>query len=203
MTFVTPIAQPVLPPHFVSSMAIGTSANPFTIGKLKLDSNLLLWFLVLLGGVLVVVAYLQWRRSNKMQSPAIEPVAENPELEIVANITGNETGATLIEETATPLGDDQQAQEHAGAGSRFKGWLQGVLDFIKHSPSTQMAQELLIILVAVFSFCQGFLDLKSSQELPGNEAEMFQALDWVFYQSVVQDRCAPGSLMLPTRCFIP
>ena len=190
MTFVTPIAPSVIPPHFVSLMAIGAPADPLATGKLKLDSTWLLWFLVLLGGVLVVVAFLQWRRSNKLHSPTAEPGVEKLEHELAANITGNETGATL-EQTASSPGEDQQVKEHTGAGKSIKGWLQRVLDFIKRSPSTQMALELLFILIAVFSFCQGFLDLNSSQVLPGNEAEMFQALDWVFYQSVVQDHQFP------------
>jgi hypothetical protein len=191
MTFVTPIAQPVLLPQAVSLMAMGATANPLSNGKLKLDSNWLLWFLVLLGGVLVVVAILQWWRSNKLHSIIAEPGVEKAEQELAENSPGDEVGATLVEETAPTSGDMQQAQGYAGTGGQIKGWLQRVLDFIKHSPSTQMALELLFILIAVFSFCQGFLDLKSTQELPGNEAEMFQALDWVFYQSVVQDRQLP------------
>lgn len=191
MTFVTPIAQSVFSFHFVSLMAIGVSANPLTIGKLKLDSNWLLWFLVLLGGVLVIVAFLQWRRSNMAHSPTVDPAAQKPEQEISTSSTGNESGGTLIEKIASPDRDPQQEQEHAVAGNFIKAWLQQVLGFIKRSPATQMGLELLFILISVYSFSQGFLDLKSSQELPGNEAEMFQALDWVFYQSVVQDHQFP------------
>ena len=41
-----------------------------------------------------------------------------------------------------------------------------------------------IIVVAVLIFCAGFLDLGSGRLLPGNEAEIFQSLDWVLVRSL-------------------
>lgn len=42
----------------------------------------------------------------------------------------------------------------------------------------------LVILLAVTAFCSGFLDLGSQRPLPGNESEVFQALDYVLVNSV-------------------
>ncbi len=44
--------------------------------------------------------------------------------------------------------------------------------------------EWVIIAVVVFTFCGGFLDLGTQRALPGNEAEIFQSLDWVLSNSV-------------------
>ena len=41
-----------------------------------------------------------------------------------------------------------------------------------------------LILVVVLSFCWGFLDLGTRRPLPGNEAEVFQSLDWVLVHSL-------------------
>lgn len=47
--------------------------------------------------------------------------------------------------------------------------------------------EWLLITVITLTFCAGFLDLGTQRALPGNEAEVFQALDWVLAQSIHRD----------------
>ncbi|RME45890.1 MAG: hypothetical protein D6791_09635, partial [Chloroflexi bacterium] len=44
--------------------------------------------------------------------------------------------------------------------------------------------EWLLIFVLVLTFCTGFLDLGTRRPLPGNEAEVFQSLDWVLVNSI-------------------
>ncbi len=44
--------------------------------------------------------------------------------------------------------------------------------------------ELGILLLAVTWFCAGFLDFSASTRLPGNEAEVFQTLDWTLVNSL-------------------
>ena len=48
-----------------------------------------------------------------------------------------------------------------------------------------------ILAAAVWLFCSGILDLGQNTRLPGNEAEVFQALDWTLYNSLSQQRQFP------------
>lgn len=41
-----------------------------------------------------------------------------------------------------------------------------------------------LIFVVILAFCSGFLDLSSTNDLPGNEADVFQSLDWTLYRSL-------------------
>ncbi|MCX6031142.1 MAG: YfhO family protein [Chloroflexi bacterium] len=51
-------------------------------------------------------------------------------------------------------------------------------------PWPVIAREWAVIFVAVLAFCAGFLDLGTQRALPGNESEVFQALDYVLVGSV-------------------
>ena len=51
--------------------------------------------------------------------------------------------------------------------------------------------EWVIIAVVVFTFCGGFLELGTQRALPGNEAEIFQSLDWVLSNSVREQHAFP------------
>jgi 4-amino-4-deoxy-L-arabinose transferase-like glycosyltransferase len=41
-----------------------------------------------------------------------------------------------------------------------------------------------VIILAVYLFCAGFLDLSAATRLPGNESEVFQSLDWTLINSL-------------------
>lgn len=51
--------------------------------------------------------------------------------------------------------------------------------------------EIAVLLAAVLLFCAGILDLRQPTVLPGNESGVFQALDWVLYNSVRIDHKFP------------
>jgi len=51
--------------------------------------------------------------------------------------------------------------------------------------------EMAVILVAVLLFCAGVLDLNQPTRLPGNESGVFQALDWVLYNTIHIDHKFP------------
>lgn len=44
--------------------------------------------------------------------------------------------------------------------------------------------ELAGLLIAVLLFCGGFLGLRAATQLPGNESEVFQLLDWTLFNSI-------------------
>ena len=92
-----------------------------------------------------------------------------------------------------PVTNPQQTQSMATkrGNNPLKHWLSQMIGFIRSSSKIQSALEILLIFLVVFSFCQSFLNFESTQELPGNESQMFQTLDWVFYQSVTQNHQFP------------
>jgi hypothetical protein len=161
-----------------------------SIGILNLDSSWLVWLLVLVGAVLVAVALLRrriWDKGGSIEHPK-EPIRKSLEsgVEITQEkfIENNQVGPVEIPQQV------QSVSAKSGT-SQVKHWLHQVVDFIGCSSKIQSALELLLIFLMVFSFCQSFLNFESNQELPGNESQMFQALDWVFYQSVTQNHQFP------------
>ncbi len=69
----------------------------------------------------------------------------------------------------------------------MKGLLRLLAGWIQHSRFLRVS----LLFLAVFGFCQGFLDLGAPTRLPGNESEVFQALDWVLYHAVRGDGVFP------------
>ena len=69
----------------------------------------------------------------------------------------------------------------------MKGLFQSLVDWAQRSRFLRC----LLLFLAVLGFCQGFLDLGAPTRLTGNEAEVFQTLDWVLYHSVRGDGVFP------------
>ena len=44
--------------------------------------------------------------------------------------------------------------------------------------------EISVIGIAVFFYCIGILDIGTSRQLPGNESELFQSVDWLLYHAI-------------------
>jgi hypothetical protein len=157
---------------------------------LNLDSGWLVWLLVLIGAVLVVVALLRRKTWDKVGS--IEQTNES--IQKSQESGGESSQEKLIEHKTDDFITSPQQEQSVLAKpstSQIKHWLRQVIDFIRCSSKIQSALELLLIFLVVFSFCQSFLTFQSTQELPGNESQMFQALDWIFYHSVTQNHQFP------------
>jgi hypothetical protein len=161
-----------------------------SVGILNIDSGWLIWLLVLMGAVLLAVALLRrkiWDKGGSIEQPN-EPNQKSQEPGDEINqekfIENNKEGPVEI------LRPAQSGSAKSGT-SGVKYWLHQVVDFIRRSSKIQSALELLLISLVVFFFCQSFLNLESVKELPGNESQVFQALDWVFYHSVTQNHQFP------------
>lgn len=63
--------------------------------------------------------------------------------------------------------------------------------FLLRSPRRWVLLEWGLITVAVSLFCAAFLDLGKPTRLPGNEAEVFQTLDWTLVRSLSEYRTFP------------
>jgi hypothetical protein len=55
---------------------------------------------------------------------------------------------------------------------------------VSRLPWAVIGREWAILFLLVLAFCAGFLDLGTQRALPGNESEVFQALDWVLVRSL-------------------
>jgi hypothetical protein len=162
---------------------ISASNYPLTLGKIRINPDWLVWLLVLIAAGLVGIAILQLKRGNRLEKKTLEPTAEK------TNLKSEETSKEA--NTLSQTQDGPAPRSQSQIDDHGNDWFHRVLGFIKRSSSAQTALEYLVLILGVFFFSQSFLDLNSTRELPGNEAQMFQALDWVFYHSVVQEHQFP------------
>ena len=64
--------------------------------------------------------------------------------------------------------------------------------WLSDTPNMRMTLlEILIIGVGVLFFCGGILDLGTTRQLPGNEAQLFQAVDWILRDSLLRYHSFP------------
>jgi hypothetical protein len=143
---------------------------------INFDSSWLVWLFVLIGAGLVVVALRRWMTWNE---------ADSKKRGAEAGIAQDSLKDQVPEEPIVNT-QENQSQTSTGEATQPIDWLRRLTGLIQRVPTAQTVLELLLVFLAVFSFCQSFLNFNRTQELPGNESQMFQALDWVFYNSVTQ-----------------
>ena len=122
----------------------------------------------------VVSPVLSWIR--KMRSGVRRQGSGDRNQEAAGDGLTPSTPTTPSTTPATPAEENQIEQAQSVASGRA-----GLLRWVEWA----------VILAGVTLFCWGILDLRSLTRLPGNEAEVFQALDWTLVNSLRYYRAFP------------
>jgi len=144
-------------------------------------------------GVFIFGAYsplLTWIRYRRLEGPPVEApappeAASSPEQQIAQ--TGPASSSSPVVAVAPPASSPEilEASLPQPQASSLSLPASATLSWRLALP------EIAILLVGVLLFCAGILDLRQPTRLPGNESGVFQALDWVLYNSIRIDHKFP------------